>query len=89
MNDFENEWFWSFFLILSLVFFGYGRSQSSLSLYERDCGFFNGELVMRCKIFIFVINIVIVLCEVEDLEFNVVLVLWFDWKKLVLSVENM
>lgn len=88
-NDSENERPRSPFPIPSPVPLGHGRSQSSSSLHERDRGLPNGELATRCKTPISVINIVTVLCEVEDLEFSVVLVSWPDWKKLVLSAENM
>ena len=71
MNDSESERPRSPFPIPSPVPLGHGRSQSSSSLHERDRGLPNGELAMRFKTLITLINVVIVLYEVENLEFNV------------------
>ena len=74
MNDSESERPRSPFPIPSPVPLGHGRSQSSPSLHERERGLPNGELATRCKTPITVNNIVTVLCELENLEFNVELV---------------
>lgn len=71
MNDSESERPRSPFPIPSPVPLGHGRSQSSSSLHERDRGLPNGELAMRCKTLITLIDVVTVLYEVENLEFTV------------------